>query len=126
MPLYVNAKHNGKNLAELRKLALMLNASLPDGWKLHYNGNNLAAMPAYLGKEYAVEYYLKNLAPAHSFVLGLGDSFTDLGFMGLCDYAITPTRGQVFDRLKTLQFASLHARERTSKGKTHEDNALVA
>lgn len=126
MPLYVNAKHNGRNVDELKTLAFMLNVNLPDGWKLHLNGNNLAAMPAYIGKEYAVDYYLKNLAPPHSFVLGLGDSFTDLGFMGLCDYAITPTRGQVFDHLRTLQFASPHVAERTSKGKNHENNTLVA
>lgn len=102
MPLYVNAKHNGGSVKELELLADLIAPQIPSGWKLHNNGNNLAVLPPYLGKEKATAYYLQELAPPHSFVLGLGDSFTDIGFMGLCDYAVTPTRGQIFNHLSSI------------------------
>jgi len=102
LPLYVNAKHNGRDETALAVLAAALKEWLPEGWKMHFNGNNLAALPPYLGKDKAVSFYLKELAPAHSFVIGLGDSFTDLCFMGLCDYAMTPTTSQIFQQLNTF------------------------
>lgn len=127
MPLYVNVKHNRKNIDDLKKLAAHIRTRLPESWRLHQNSNNLAVLPPYLGKENAVEYYLEKLAPEHSFVLGLGDSFSDLGFMGLCDFAITPTRGQVFNHLKTLYHPVTVRSGLTSKGQMHEiDNSLVA
>ncbi|MBC7997642.1 MAG: hypothetical protein IAF58_06855 [Leptolyngbya sp.] len=97
MPLYVNTKHNdGNDFSELTKLRDALLGWMPDGWKIHFNANNLALLPPHLGKERAVTHYLRELAPDHSLVVGLGDSFTDLGFMGLCDFAITPTNSQIF------------------------------
>ncbi len=102
LPLYVNAKHNGHDIAALAVLAAALKEWLPEGWKMHFNGNNLAALPPYLGKDNATTFYLQELAPEHSFVIGLGDSFTDLCFMGLCDYALTPTGSQIFQLLNDL------------------------
>lgn len=97
MPLYVNTKHNNADdFSELTILRDALLGWMPEGWKIHFNGNNLALLPPHLGKDRAVSHYLRELAPDHALVLGLGDSFTDLCFMGLCDFAITPTNSQIF------------------------------
>ncbi len=75
---------------------------LPEYWTLHCNGNNIAALPPFLGKERAAYFYLSELAPPASCVLGIGDSLTDLKFMKLCDYAVTPKNSQVFEFLDRL------------------------
>ena len=98
--LYLSVKHNTHDEECLAGVAAELGRSLPDGWYLHLNGNNLAAMPGFLGKAKAVRWYLENVGTDATLTLGIGDSFTDLPFMGLCDYAITPTsHSQIFDAL---------------------------
>jgi hydroxymethylpyrimidine pyrophosphatase-like HAD family hydrolase len=99
--LYVSIKHNSHQQDCLAGVADELGRGLPDGWYLHLNGNNLAAMPGFLGKANAVRWYLEHLGPDATLTVGVGDSFTDLPFMALCDYAITPTaHSQIFDALK--------------------------
>ncbi|MBS2005343.1 MAG: trehalose phosphatase, partial [Cyanobacteria bacterium SZAS LIN-5] len=67
------------------------------------NGNNFALLPPFLSKERAVEYFLRELAPPHDCLIGIGDSRSDLGFMALCDYVVTPTRSQIFAMLTGSQ-----------------------
>jgi predicted mannosyl-3-phosphoglycerate phosphatase (HAD superfamily) len=61
--------------------------------------SNVAAIPGYLGKEHAARWLLSEvLQPA--LVLGMGDSFVDLPFMGLCHYAMIPSQSQIFSHLR--------------------------
>jgi hypothetical protein len=99
MPLYLCAKHRQKNTGELHRLIEPLRAHLPTGWTLHFNDSNVAAIPGYLGKEHAARWLLSEiLQPA--LVLGMGDSFVDLPFLGLCHYAMIPGQSQIFSHLR--------------------------
>lgn len=97
--LYLNCKHEARNLDELSQIATFVQARLSPAWSVHCNGNNLAFMPPFLGKDKAVRFFLTELAPPNSCVVGLGDSFTDLCFMELCDFVACPTKSQIFEFL---------------------------
>jgi hypothetical protein len=99
LPLYLCAKHHQKDTAELHRLIAPLREVLPEGWTLHFNDSNVAAIPGYLGKEHAARWLLSEvLQPA--LVLGMGDSFVDLPFMGLCHFAMIPSHSQIFSHLR--------------------------
>ncbi len=100
LDLFLSAKHNQKNLAELAIVRDALAAVLPVGWQLHMNGNFVAAMPPFLGKENAVRWFMDNIAGPDALSIGMGDSLTDLPFMALCDYALMPTKSQSFATLQ--------------------------
>jgi hydroxymethylpyrimidine pyrophosphatase-like HAD family hydrolase len=65
----------------------------------HRNGNNLAVLPACLGKEHAVRHLIRRLRVQGDDILtlGMGDSLSDAAFMAECDYALTPRGSQLFD-----------------------------
>lgn len=96
-PLYVLAKHAGGDAAALSRVVDAAVPCLPAGWTNHRNGNNVAFMPPFLGKQHAVARLLPALrerfpdAP----VIGIGDSLTDAPFMAACDFAMMPTRSQL-------------------------------
>lgn len=103
LPLYVVVKHehvDGHD-AELHAVCAGPIAALAPGWTSHINGNNVAIMPPGLGKAFAVEWLMPQLKAKHPGlpVIGIGDSFTDAGFMRLCDFAMTPTHSQLATRL---------------------------
>ena len=98
--LFVSIKHNKRNLEEMAELHRVLKCRLPEGFSLHFNGNFIAAMPPFLGKDKAVQWFMDNYVAADDLTIGLGDSHTDLPFMGLCDMAVTPTASQIFSTLK--------------------------
>jgi hypothetical protein len=99
LPLYLCAKHRQKDTADLHRLIAPLREHLPTGWTLHFNDSNVAAIPGYLGKEHAARWLLSEvLQPA--LVLGMGDSFVDLPFMGLCHFAMIPSGSQIFSHLR--------------------------
>jgi len=97
VPLYVLAKHADADAAALNRVVDAAVPGLPSGWTDHRNGNNVALMPPYLGKQHAVARLLPSLRAAHrnAPVLGIGDSRTDAPFMALCDYAMMPTGSQL-------------------------------
>jgi hydroxymethylpyrimidine pyrophosphatase-like HAD family hydrolase len=99
LDLFLSIKHNERNLEQLRLLRRLLADRLPDGWRLHLNGNFLAAMPPFVSKENAVRWFLDNVAGIEALAIGMGDSLTDLPFMQLCDFAVMPTRSQAFSKL---------------------------
>ncbi len=101
VPLYVVAKHDGGDEVALHALVTAAVPELPAGWTRHVNGNNVALLPPWLGKQHAVRYLLDRLrveAPDAT-VIGIGDSHTDAAFMHLCDFAMLPTRSQLAERL---------------------------
>jgi hydroxymethylpyrimidine pyrophosphatase-like HAD family hydrolase len=108
LPLYVVVKHGLKdgNDAELYHACASTTKNLPPGWTAHVNGNNVAYMPPGLGKEHAVKWLLPQLKEDHPGmpVIGIGDSFTDAGFMQLCDFAMTPTASQLSTKIFGSKF----------------------
>ncbi len=104
LDLLIKVQNTGEKAAEeMQQLSLVMQQLLPAGWTLHVNEGQLCAYPPFLGKELAVRYYLDNLAPAHSLLIGSGDSLTDVGFMSLCDMMLAPTQSQVFKTLHALE-----------------------
>jgi hypothetical protein len=68
---------------------------LSDMWG-HVNGNNLAFTPIGISKRDACAHLIKQLGDRGGApLIGLGDSLTDLPFMGLCDFMMIPSRSQI-------------------------------
>jgi len=102
LSLYVNVKRVGAKEGVLAQLFEAMREHLPAGWWTHANGKNLAFLPALLGKEHAVKWFVENLAGPHGMRIALGDGRTDLGFMALAHMAIAPVNSQIFsDRAAT-------------------------
>ncbi len=96
--LYIVIKSNARDNAALETLENDLSATKPAGWRCHRNGNNLAYLPPWLSKRHAVRYMIDQVradAPDTP-VIGIGDSISDVGFMDLCDFAMAPTRSQLW------------------------------
>ncbi|MBL8258585.1 MAG: hypothetical protein JNM60_02070 [Candidatus Competibacteraceae bacterium] len=93
---YLSAKADDDGAA-LEALRARLTASgLAPELALHHNGNNLALTVAGAQKHDAVRLVMAELAEAGPIVtIGAGDSLTDLGFMRLCDFALTPKASQI-------------------------------
>jgi len=98
LDLYVVIKSNHDDTTGLAELGDRLGAALPDGWRLHANGNNLAFLPGWLNKRHAVAYLIDGVRAENPGVplIGIGDSLSDAGFMDLCDFAVTPTNSQLW------------------------------
>ncbi len=95
--LYVLAKHEETDEAALHAIVDSVADDVPAGWIVHRNGNNVALMPPWLGKQHAVAALLPRLRARHpdAPVIGIGDSLTDAPYMGLCDYAMIPKGSQL-------------------------------
>ncbi len=63
----------------------------------HLNDNNLAILPRLLNKAPAVQFLQRELDTLYSEYLsfGIGDSLTDIAYMQLCDYFMTPKNSQI-------------------------------
>lgn len=101
---YLLAKHRGADVLALDALRIEVlqpwAASRP-GWRVFQNDNNLVLLPPGLDKANAVAHLMAGLRGQHGDILsiGIGDSFSDAGFLGLCDFAMTPSRSQLAQRL---------------------------
>ena len=95
--LYVLVKHQDTDEAALHATVDAVLDEVPRGWTVHRNGNNVAIMPLWLGKQHAVQALLPRLRAAHpdAPVIGIGDSLTDAPYMALCDYAMMPRDSQL-------------------------------
>ncbi|WP_146215189.1 hypothetical protein [Rivihabitans pingtungensis] len=73
--------------------------------RIHANGNNLAIIPSWLDKRHAVEHLIKQYRARTNALItfGMGDSLIDLGFMGSCDYILTPGTSQIAATLQQAQ-----------------------
>lgn len=95
---YVVAKHEEPTQeADLHNLLDDLRSEVPADWTIHVNGNNVAMLPPFLGKEHAVAHLLGELREQHPGlpVLGLGDSLTDAPFLTQCDFIMMPGASQL-------------------------------
>jgi hypothetical protein len=60
----------------------------------------MALLPPFLSKAAAVAFFLERFGGEAPFLtVGVGDSLTDVGFMGMCDFAITPSKSQIMSVL---------------------------
>ena len=98
-PLYVVAKDNNSDIKSLIEIQDFVNKTLipesPSDFYIHFNDNNLAVIPQFLNKSHAVQYVLDNYFDTTPTTLGVGDSISDLDFMKLCDFVITPSQSQI-------------------------------
>lgn len=95
--IYVLVKHADADEAVLNATVDAIAHLIPPGWTDHRNGNNIALMPPWLGKQHAVAHILPGLRAQYPDlpIIGMGDSITDAPFMALCDFALTPTGSQL-------------------------------
>ncbi len=98
LDLYVVIKSNERDHAALADLEAALAATKPADWRCHRNGNNLAYLPPWLSKRHAVRYMIDDVRASapDTPIIGIGDSISDVGFMDLCDFAMAPTRSQLW------------------------------
>ncbi|MFZ4856764.1 MAG: hypothetical protein ACOYL3_10240 [Desulfuromonadaceae bacterium] len=74
----------------------------PADFYVHFNDNNIAIIPNFLNKSNAVKYFIEERLRSSDdslITLGMGDSLSDLHFMGICDYLITPSTSQICRKL---------------------------
>lgn len=65
----------------------------------HVNGNNMSLTPEGISKRDACERLIETLGDRDKlFLIGAGDSLTDLPFMGLCDLMEVPAGSQIAER----------------------------
>lgn len=95
LPIYIVAKSMNSDANAVCELGYKI--QLPDGWRLHINGNNLAATPSHISKRGAARYFLDKMRKEtpDRLVIGMGDSLSDLGFMAECDFAMYPRSSQI-------------------------------
>lgn len=97
LPLYVSIKHNAGCGEGTARLAADIAPAIPPGWRVHRNGANMALLPPFLDKRFAVSFFLEEIVGDREVVtIGVGDSLSDLGFMAVCDYALAPAASQIF------------------------------
>ncbi|BCU07864.1 haloacid dehalogenase [Allochromatium tepidum] len=100
---YLVAKYRDERAADLDRLQDELVVPWVDeqagAYRLHRNDNNLAILPRWLGKEWAVRHLIAHLGRdwGELLTIGIGDSLIDGAFMAECDYAITPRGSQLFE-----------------------------
>jgi hypothetical protein len=101
LSFYLVAKTEHDRLDELSYLKKELEKDFSSEAIVFLNGNNLSLMPKYLDKGPATEYFIKTYLLSGAaerdelIILGLGDSFSDAGFLALCDYQIIPQGSQL-------------------------------
>ncbi|MFC6619387.1 HAD family hydrolase [Deinococcus radiophilus] len=104
LPFMTVLKHPEASAEILADLQDAWTAALPAeaGLTVIANANNVSLLPAGLGKAAAVRYLRQTYFPQAALTLGLGDSVSDLGFMAECDFALTPTAGQLMRTLRSV------------------------
>jgi len=101
---YIEVRHLQKNAIQLQKLLSdYINPLLLEykDFQVYLNNNSLTILPLCVNKSHAVEYKIESLEKQYGEILtmGVGDSLSDLPFMGLCDYIMTPKNTQIHNHL---------------------------
>ncbi|KAA5605865.1 hypothetical protein F1188_09655 [Roseospira marina] len=100
LPLYISVKLNAGDVEDMSRLGTAITSFVPDDWTIHLNATNLAVLPPFLGKAAAVAYVQAALIGEEPVLtVGVGDSLTDVAFMGLCDFAVAPSDSQIMAAL---------------------------
>ncbi len=109
LPFMAVIKHPEADAQALAHLQQTWESWLDDAHPLQViaNANNVSLLPRTLGKAAAVRYLRGGHFAGAALTLGLGDSVSDLPFMQECDFAVSPTSGQL---MRALQAARLMQR----------------
>ncbi|XKH58724.1 hypothetical protein LG290_08320 [Halomonas sediminis] len=102
VPVYLSIKASGTLSPKAHAACVLVAADY--GLTLHANARNAALRPAYTCKAAACRFVLGQLIERQpeDTVIGLGDSLSDLGFMGVSDFAMAPTDSQLWTHVKEL------------------------
>lgn len=103
LPLYAVLKRQDSDEAEIARIADVMRDECEDlGWTLHHNGNNMSMLPPWLSKKAAVQHLIARVRAEEPdrLIIGMGDSLSDTAFMLECDYAMTPSVGQIATSLR--------------------------
>lgn len=101
LTFYLLVKHEDRNHLVLKTLLTEIIEPYLTQQQLdfycHLNDNNLAVLPRFLNKAPAVKFLQQELDKQYSEYLsvGMGDSLTDIAYMQLCDYFMTPKNSQI-------------------------------
>ncbi len=88
--------------SHLKQLLSRHNKKSSEGFIIHLNDRNLAFMPPYASKYRSVSFLkkvFKNQTEGDITFFGLGDSFSDAGFMSICDFQIMPSNSQLAESI---------------------------
>ena len=66
---------------------------------LNVQKNSLFLTPSFINKREAARYLLDTKLNRDGVVIGIGDAISDCGFMDLCDFAMTPTNSQIWEKV---------------------------
>lgn len=102
LPMYLTANHPDMNPPELLQLQKCLEATLPEGFWIQYNGSELALIPEFITKSSAVRFLKQHLNISNAITIGFGDSLGDAGFLGECDYILLPGQSQLGSSVRSL------------------------
>ncbi|MFW1857482.1 HAD family hydrolase [Acinetobacter defluvii] len=97
LKIYTVAKQNQpKDGLFLDQLVQHLPKDVLEHCYIHINGNNLAVIPKFVSKQKAVEFFIEKYDPqGERVILGWGDSLSDAGFLGCCDWFGMPKNSQL-------------------------------
>lgn len=97
---YVEVRHHQANTLALQDLLQSyIQPLLRDysDFHVYLNNNSLTILPHCVNKSHAVKYRIKALKQEYGEIvtMGMGDSLSDVPFMALCDYVMTPKHTQL-------------------------------
>lgn len=91
---YLSIKNKDpKNKEAMQLLFLEVKKLINEEYFLHFNNNNIAIVPEFIGKNHTAQYFIEKYEP--ELTIGMGDSFSDLKFMDICDFKIIPSKSQI-------------------------------
>jgi hypothetical protein len=88
-----------------RRALIDLKSELKHLWSdgiIHHNDRNMALLPSYASKSRAVAHLQELITQTQTIeplFVGVGDSVSDLAFLKLCHFAITPQQSQIHQEL---------------------------
>jgi predicted mannosyl-3-phosphoglycerate phosphatase (HAD superfamily) len=97
---YVEVRHHQADTLALQDLLQSyIQPLLRDysDFHVYLNNNSLTILPHCVNKSHAVKYRIKALEQEYGEIvtMGMGDSLSDVPFMALCDYVMTPKHTQL-------------------------------
>lgn len=98
---YVEVRHHQADTLALQDLLQSyIQPLLRDysDFHVYLNNNSLTILPHCVNKSHAVKYRIKALEQEYGEIItmGMGDSLSDVPFMALCDYVMTPKHTQLY------------------------------